>query len=114
MKFLFSDDQFRIERGEQMQHYDAFLLYADEDTEFAMEMVDHLEKQNNLKLCLKDRDLMAGMSFEHEAIIRLISERCNRLITILSPEFLESPANKFFVNFAQANSIGKFILKIYL
>ncbi|XP_058796029.1 myeloid differentiation primary response protein MyD88 [Phymastichus coffea] len=101
------DDLFRVQRGEQSQHYDAFLLYADENTAFAMEMVQRLENQNNMKLCLKDRDLVAGISFEHEAIIRLISERCNRLILILSPAFFKSPANKFFVNFAQANSIDK-------
>lgn len=134
---MFADDQFRIERGEGKQHYDAFLLYADEDEEFAQEMIENLETKNNLKvtamfhslnihylktehteyefkynnllffqLCLKERDLVAGISFEHEAIMRLISERCNRLITIISPDFLKSPANKFFVNYAQATGIG--------
>lgn len=58
------------------------------------------------QLCLKERDLVAGISFEHEAIMRLISERCNRLIAIISPDFLKSPANKFFMNYAQATGIG--------
>uniref|UniRef100_T1I0G5 Uncharacterized protein n=3 Tax=Rhodnius prolixus TaxID=13249 RepID=T1I0G5_RHOPR len=37
--------------------------------------------------------------------MRLISERCNRLIIVVSPSFLDSPANKFFVTFAQAIGI---------
>ena len=108
-KFWFADDQFRIERGEETQHYDAFLLYAEEDTDFALQMIEHLEKENNLKLCLKDRDLIAGISFEHTAIMKLISERCNRLITVISPEFLRSTANTFFINFAQATGIGELL-----
>ncbi|XP_011505728.1 PREDICTED: myeloid differentiation primary response protein MyD88 [Ceratosolen solmsi marchali] len=106
-EILTLDDQFRIERGQKKQHYDAFLLYADEDIDFVNEVVENLERKNNLKLCLKERDLIAGVTFEHEAIMRLISERCNRLITILSPDFLKSPANKFFLNFAQATGIDK-------
>lgn len=59
------------------------------------------------QLCVKDRDLIAGVTFEHEAIMTLISERCNRLIVIISSNFLKSPANKFFLNYAQALGIGK-------
>jgi len=62
------------------------------------------------QLCLKDRDLVAGVEFEHEAVMKLISERCNRLLIIVSPNFLKSSANKFFLNYTQALSIGKFIL----
>lgn len=59
------------------------------------------------QLCLKDQ-LLGGIIFEHEAVMKLISERCNRLIIIISPNFLKSPANKFFLNYAQALGIGKF------
>lgn len=58
------------------------------------------------QLCLKDRDLIGGVTFEHEAVMTLISERCNRLIVIVSTNFLKSPANKFFLNYAQALGIG--------
>ncbi|BES96325.1 myeloid differentiation primary response [Nesidiocoris tenuis] len=99
------DDVQRLEKGLQPQNYDAFLLYSDDDAEFANEMVNRLETQYQLKLCLKDRDLVGGVTFEHEAIMRLISERCKRLIILVSPSFLQSPANKFFVTFAQALGI---------
>lgn len=60
----------------------------------------------NLQLCVKDRDLLGGLSSQHSAMLRLISERCNRLIVIISPAFLQSPANTFFIDFAQALGIG--------
>lgn len=39
--------------------------------------------------------------------MKLISERCNRLIVVLSPNFIKSTANEFFLNYAQAIGIGK-------
>lgn len=66
------------------------------------------------KLCLKDRDLVGGVAFEHEAVMKLISERCNRLLIIISPSFLKSSANKFFLNYAQALSIGMVFALYYI
>ncbi|KAM0728588.1 Myeloid differentiation primary response protein MyD88 [Formica fusca] len=100
-------DVHRLNQGLQTQYYDAFLLYADEDISFANEMIQKLETEYKLKLCLKDRDLVGGVAFEHEAVMKLISERCNRLLIIISPSFLKSSANKFFLNYAQALSIEK-------
>ncbi|XP_071628789.1 myeloid differentiation primary response protein MyD88 isoform X1 [Temnothorax longispinosus] len=101
-----SGDSHRLQQGLGIQYYDAFLLYAEEDNDFAKEMVEKLETQFNLKLCLKDRDLVAGQ-FEHEAVMKLISDRCNRLLIIVSPSFLKSSANKFFLNYTTALSIEK-------
>lgn len=100
-------DVHRLGQGLETQYYDAFLLYAEEDVSFANEMVQKLETEYKLKLCLKDRDLVGGIAFEHEAVMKLISERCNRLLIIISPSFLKSSANKFFLNYAQALSIEK-------
>ncbi|XP_012146576.1 myeloid differentiation primary response protein MyD88 isoform X2 [Megachile rotundata] len=106
-KILTVDDIYRVRQGLQNQYYDAFLLYADEDENFALMTVEKLEKQYNLKLCLKDRDLIGGITFEHQAVMTLISERCNRLIVIVSPNFLKSPANDFFLSYAQGSGICK-------
>lgn len=106
-KILTVDDIYRVRQGLENQYYDAFLLYADEDDDFAMMTVEKLEKQYNLKLCLKDRDLIGGITFEHQAVMTLISERCNRLIVIVSPNFLKSPANDFFLSYAQGSGICK-------
>lgn len=53
---------------------------------------------------MKERDLIGG-TFEHDAILRMISERCERLIVVISPAFLASAANSFFTIFAQALGI---------
>ncbi|XP_034938034.1 myeloid differentiation primary response protein MyD88 [Chelonus insularis] len=104
-KMLTIDDLYRVKAGLKTQHYDAFLLCADED--FTELVINNLEQKYNLKLCIKDRDLISGITFEHEAIMELISERCNRLLVVISPNFLKSPENKFFLNYAQALSIEK-------
>lgn len=90
----------------QKQFYDAFILFADADIEFATKIMERMEERK-LKLCVKDRDLLAGVTFEHEAIIKLISERCRRLVVVISREFLKSPLNKFFVMYAQALQIDQ-------
>lgn len=55
------------------------------------------------QLC-QNSDLMIGV-MENDAIMRMISERCNRLIVIFSKSFFESASNTFFVKFAQAISL---------
>ncbi|XP_018357243.1 PREDICTED: myeloid differentiation primary response protein MyD88 isoform X2 [Trachymyrmex septentrionalis] len=106
-KILTLDDIHRLKQGLASQYYDAFLLYAEEDIVFVKEMIEKLEIQFKLKLCLKDRDLVAGLEFEHEAVMELISERCNRLLIIVSPNLMKHSANKFFLNYTQALSIEK-------
>ncbi|XP_066598271.1 myeloid differentiation primary response protein MyD88 [Prorops nasuta] len=92
--------------GKEQQYYNAFLLYCDEDAGYANEVVKNLEGLHGLKLFLKDRDLIGGVTFEHEAVMTMIAEHCHRLIAIITPNFLaKSPANKFFMNFAQALGI---------
>uniref|UniRef100_A0A182N9M8 TIR domain-containing protein n=1 Tax=Anopheles dirus TaxID=7168 RepID=A0A182N9M8_9DIPT len=91
---------------EHKKQYDAFILYADADIEFASKMVERLEARG-MQLCLKDRDILGGGNFEHEVISRLITERCRRLVVIYSKAFLESPLNDFAVTFAQALQIEK-------
>lgn len=97
------DDLPRIRSGLEPQHYDAFVLFADDDIDFATQLIDTLEKTYKLKLCVKDRDVVGG-TIELDVIVRLIAERCNRLVVIISQSFFLSNANKYFVSFAQ--SIG--------
>jgi myeloid differentiation primary response protein MyD88 len=84
--------------------YDAFVIYDEKDVEFASELIERLEKIG-YSLCVKDRDLLGGLSFESDAILRLLSKRCNRLIIIVSKTFLQSPMQIFITNFAQALGI---------
>ncbi|XP_050543814.1 myeloid differentiation primary response protein MyD88 isoform X2 [Daktulosphaira vitifoliae] len=106
------DDINRSTNGLPLTRYDAFLLYDDADIKSASEIVQRLEEIYNLKLCLKDRDLRPGIMFEYQAIIRLISDRCNWLITIVSNNFLKSPWNRFIINYTQVLAIEQRIPKI--
>lgn len=99
------------EKGSLVQ-YDAFILYAKEDQEFVNEIVDKMEGEYGLKLCLKDRDLIAGLPFEHQAVTELITSRCRFVVPIFSPNFLNSEDNKFFVNFTEALGIEKGTRKV--
>uniref|UniRef100_A0A2M4BNA1 Putative tir domain protein n=1 Tax=Anopheles marajoara TaxID=58244 RepID=A0A2M4BNA1_9DIPT len=96
----------RDDTHEHKQQYDAFILYADQDIEFASKMVTKLEKRG-MRLCLRDRDILAGGNCEHAVLIRLITERCRRLVVLISQAFLESPLYTFTVTFAHALQIEK-------
>lgn len=50
---------------------------------------------------------MAGYPFEHRAVTDMISERCNFVMPIFSPNFLNSEDNKFVINFSEALGIGE-------
>lgn len=92
------------EKGLPLRIYDAFVIYNDKDVEFASELIERCENMG-YSLCIKDRDLLGGLSFESEAILNLLSKRCNRLIIIVSKAFLKSPMLVFITNFAQALGI---------
>lgn len=102
---LTTDDVSRLNQGLELQNYDAFVLFDDDDIDFATQLIEIMEREYNMKLCVKDRDLVGG-GIEHDSIIKLISDRCNRLVVIVSNAFLNSPVNKFFYSFAQAIGIG--------
>lgn len=92
------------EKGLPLKTYDALVIYNDKDVEFASELIDYCESKGH-SLCVKDRDLLAGLSFENDAVLNLLSKRCNRLIVIVSKAFLKSPMQIFITNFAQALGI---------
>uniref|UniRef100_A0A1A9UXI7 TIR domain-containing protein n=1 Tax=Glossina austeni TaxID=7395 RepID=A0A1A9UXI7_GLOAU len=118
-KILTKDDVVRAQNNLPPQTYDAFVLFAEKDINYAVEMIDKLENNSdyNLKLCIKHRDLLTGLSFEHVALMELIQDRCKHLIVILTKEFLKSPENTFLVNYTQAlqiqNKSRKIIPLIY-
>uniref|UniRef100_A0A182PFZ4 TIR domain-containing protein n=1 Tax=Anopheles epiroticus TaxID=199890 RepID=A0A182PFZ4_9DIPT len=109
--FADSDIITRDDTADRKQQYDAFILYADADVEFASKMVEKLEARG-LQLCLRDRDILGGSNFEHEVISRLITERCRRVVVIISKAFLASPLNDFTVTFAQALQIEQKARKV--
>ncbi|XP_057367721.1 uncharacterized protein LOC130688721 isoform X2 [Daphnia carinata] len=105
------DQECYSEHGTLVQ-YDAFVLYAREDQEFVDRVVEKMEGEYGMKLCLKERDFIAGLPFEHQAVTELISNRCRFVLPIFSPNFLNSEDNKFVVNFSEALGIERGCRKI--
>ena len=89
--------------------FDAFICYnidsQGKDIAFVKEMINKLEKQYDLKLCVPGRDdLPGGSRYVTEA--KLIESRCKRMIIVLSHEYLHSAACDFQVKFAHALAPG--------
>ncbi|XP_060874155.1 myeloid differentiation primary response protein MyD88-like [Metopolophium dirhodum] len=112
INFITLDDINSSNNGLPLTRYDAFLLYDNADMQSAAAVVEKLETDYKLKLCLKDRDLRPGVMFEYQSIIKLISDRCNWLIIIVSNNFSNSPWNRFIVNYIQSLAIEKRLPKI--
>ena len=56
---------------------------------------------------MKDRDFLGGLTFEHDAILRLLNERCRKVIVVVSQAFFESQTDMFFVKFTQKLGISE-------
>ncbi|XP_075225048.1 myeloid differentiation primary response protein MyD88 [Lycorma delicatula] len=98
------DDIGRNQSGLGPQRYDAMVLYADNEIDIALTLVNELKKYN-FKFFLKDFDLAPGIIFEQQAFMKLIRERCDKVLIILSPEFIKTPLNGFLHSFAMAVSM---------
>ncbi|XP_041372058.1 myeloid differentiation primary response protein MyD88-like [Gigantopelta aegis] len=103
-KTMTTDD---VESG-RPTYYDAFVCYNPEtdDLQFVKKMISILEGSDfSLKLFVPWRnDLPGGSKYVIDA--KLIQDRCRRLIIILSPQYLKSPACDFQTKFAQSLSPG--------
>jgi len=110
---LTMEDLHCLNSGKSLPVYDAFMLYGEDDLDILGDIVRNLEAQG-LKIIVKDRDLLGG-TFEHAAVMQLISTRCKKLVPIFSPSFFSSEYNTFLANFAQHLSLetpGKITSKI--
>lgn len=82
--------------------YDAFICFAPEDMEYARELIDFLEA-NDKTVAIAD-DLLPG-NFEHDALVKLIDNRCRKVIIILTPNFSRSKECEFQQKFASEINI---------
>ncbi|CAH0406736.1 unnamed protein product [Chilo suppressalis] len=84
-------------------YYHAYVLFAQEDWSFVRQLLAKM-KDLNFKLCT-EYDIEVGYGTQYAPVSKLISERCHRIILVYSPAFIDSPANSFYSNYAQAVSI---------
>lgn len=86
----------------EVEKFDAYVCYCQEDLRFVNKMKKKLEGEYNLKLCIDERDIVPG-GCDVSVKAELIKNRCRRMMVILSPEFLKVPksdANNFCYKFA--------------
>lgn len=87
--------------------YDGFICYAKEDREFASQILQKLEgPPYNLKICIDYRDYVPG-NCKLNQMAQIIEDRCQRIVTILSPNFNDSQDAGYQVKIALNLSPGK-------
>ncbi|KAI8038349.1 myeloid differentiation primary response protein MyD88 [Drosophila gunungcola] len=102
VQILSDEDQRCVQMGQPLPRYDACVLYAEADIDYAIEIMNVLESERyNLRLFLRHRDMLMGVPFEHVQLSHFMATRCNKLIVVLTEEFLRSPENTYLVNFTQ-------------
>lgn len=92
--------------GQDEMTYNAYVSYVDSDVEFVYELKNKLEGEYKLRLFIKDRDMLGGL-METEADIKMMHERCERIILVLSPEFFSDQKCEFQTIIAQAMQVEK-------
>ncbi|CAG2194954.1 TLR13 [Mytilus edulis] len=93
--------------------YDAFISYANEETNFVLnEVIPNLERDVNLKLCIHQRDFVPGEEITHNITDGI--HQSKRTLCIVTQSFLDSYYCMFEFNMARMESIysreGKNIL----
>ncbi|VDI42690.1 Hypothetical predicted protein [Mytilus galloprovincialis] len=84
--------------------YDAFISYANEETDFVVnEVIPHLERDENLKLCVHQRDFAPGEEITQNITNGIHQSR--RTICIVTQSFLDSYYCIFELNMARMESI---------
>lgn len=91
--------QDRLTNGAERISYDAYVSYVDSDLPFVQELCNYLEGPDiNFRLFIRGRDLLMG-SMEYADFTDLMEKQCNKLLLILSPDFLKSAECEFQTKF---------------
>lgn len=78
--------------------YDAFVYYDLADKDFVSEeFIPFIEKENQFKLFIPDRDLDLG-SQQYSAQLEVMIHKCPKIVFILSDEFLRNPEKQWALN----------------
>nr|ABK88278.1 toll-like receptor [Carcinoscorpius rotundicauda] len=80
---------FTLDELEENKLYDAFISYCSSDSDVAVNILKELEtKEPYFKLCVHDRDWLAGNAISSNIIYSI--QNSKRIILILSKDFVES------------------------
>ncbi|XP_062569861.1 toll-like receptor 4, partial [Saccostrea cucullata] len=84
-------------------HFDAFVSYADEDRVFVINLVKHLEREFNLRLCIHQRDFIPGTGIADNITNAIHNSR--KTFCIITSHFLDSYWCMFELNMARMEAI---------
>lgn len=80
--------------------YDVFLSYSDKDRDWILDQcIPNIEQQNNIKVCLHERDFQAGVPVLENIMACMDKSRC--VLLVLSEAFLRSHWCQFELSLAQ-------------
>ena len=84
-----ANDNYSIFSTEENAEYDCFIVYADEDRDFVTHhLIRVLEEEQNVRLCVPDRDFEVGRVFVDNITDNI--EKSRRIMLILSDHFARS------------------------
>ncbi|XP_061165590.1 toll-like receptor 4 [Saccostrea echinata] len=86
-----------------LYHFDAFVSYSDEDRLFVIDLVKHLEKEFNLRLCIHHRDFIPGTGIADNITNAIHNSR--KTFCIMTSHFLDSYWCMFELNMARMEAI---------
>ncbi|XP_062601892.1 toll-like receptor 4 [Saccostrea cucullata] len=84
-------------------HFDAFVSYADDDRIFVINLVKHLEREFNLRLCIHQRDFIPGTGIADNITNAIHNSR--KTFCIITSHFLDSYWCMFELNMARMEAI---------
>ncbi|XP_053388056.1 toll-like receptor 4 [Mercenaria mercenaria] len=83
--------------------YDAFISYANEDLRFILDLIIPKLEENEMKLCLHERDFLPGNNIADNILEAIRNSR--KTVVILSKEFLKSKWCLYEFNMARMESV---------
>ncbi|XP_061165586.1 toll-like receptor 4 [Saccostrea echinata] len=89
--------------NQRFYRFDAFISYADQDGKFVVKLVNKIENEYNLRLCIHHRDFIPGTGIMDNITNAIHCSR--RTICIMTSHFLDSYWCMFELNMARMEAI---------
>ena len=77
-----------ISQHDRLYRYDAFISYANEDKNIALQFKEEVEDKHGLKLCFHERDFVPGFDIAENIVSSIHESR--KVVCIISNDFLKS------------------------
>ncbi|XP_061166735.1 toll-like receptor 4 [Saccostrea echinata] len=96
-------DNYQQLKTHSSYRFDAFISYADEDRRFVIKLVEKVEKEYNIKLCIHHRDFIPGTGIMDNITNAIHCSR--RTVCVMTTHFLKSYWCMYELNMARMEAI---------